>query len=194
MYYREGSFKRLHDVEIRSKLCEHADPEVLVIVEQTLYPTKLPLLRQTEFTVPRELPIPALIKKIRVRLNLEQTQLLFLTCNGNLLTATARIASLPKDIEDGIVYLVYTDSIVGEEELLEASGRVLGGSMWWSEPTNASWKAVIQARKRRGRNDHEGDRGFDEAPDTNHGIIIFQAAERRSMLQRKKRRDEYDRR
>ncbi|KAF8536525.1 hypothetical protein BDD12DRAFT_890006 [Trichophaea hybrida] len=194
MYYREGSFKRLHDLEIRSELCEHADPEVLVIVEQTLSPNKLPLLKQTEFTVPRELPIRNLVEKVRERLNLQPTQSMFLTCNGNLLTATTRIVSLPKDSEDGIVYLVYTDSIVGEEELLEASGRASGGSMWWSEPTDAAWRAAIKARMQRRRNGHKWDRGFDEAPNTNHGIMLFQAAERRSIHERKKRRDEYDRR
>jgi hypothetical protein len=185
-FYQEGSFKRLHDVEIRTKLCQSVNPNVLVIVEQALSCTTLPLLRKTEFTVTPELPISSFITEVRDRLKLNPLQPMFLTSNGNLLTKSARIASFPKDADDGAVYLVYTDSIVGQVELLEASGGLPGGSMWWSEPINSDFD-WIKEKRRRQREKHL--QHLPEDSDKNFENVVLQAAERRSMLERKKKRE-----
>lgn len=85
-------------------------PERIPVIVQKSNDCQLPDVDKSKFLVPKDLSVSQFLFVIRKRIQLEPSQSLFITMNGNLVSGSSLLLQAYDDYkdDDGFLYVMYT--------------------------------------------------------------------------------------
>jgi hypothetical protein len=135
----EGTYKRMFTLEER--ILKHTKPKgkdqrlpldaksIVVVIVETASGSGFLLEKSSYWTNPT-IPFSTLTSYIRMKLGVTPDQKVFFTINQDIVCPTTRMSTLPRDPEDGGVYVVVSRKMPGTQTEFTGNGRMLSGVAW----------------------------------------------------------------
>jgi hypothetical protein len=135
----EGTYKRMFT--LKQRILKHNKPDgkdqripldansILVVIVETAMGSGFILEKSSYWTNPTLL-FSTLTSYIRKKLGITPDQKVFFTINQDIVCPTTSMSTLPRDPDDGGVYVVVSDKMPGTQTVFTGNGRLLSGVAW----------------------------------------------------------------